>query len=134
MLAGEADDGTVEGAAEASLGRADHEQVRAILAVAGQQLRRLRAVADAAREVGQHLLHALREGTGGLGGHLGAAQFGGRDQLHAFVIFWVDLTEEDPVPQVLQGRHIEGSCRRRRRPGPGRAGAVGSEDQAKDLV
>ena len=55
-----------------------------------------------------HLLHALGKGPRSLRGSLGAAQFRGRHHLHGLGDLLGRLDREDPVPHVLQGRHVGG--------------------------
>ena len=88
MLAREAHDGRVEGAAEAALGRSDHEEMQLLLAVTRKKRRRA-ARGNAAGEIGEHALHALGVGTRGFGRLLGAAQL--RRQFEKEIIELIEL-------------------------------------------
>ena len=54
MVAGEPRDRRIEGAAKAALGGADDEQMRLVLAGAGEQPRRVGAAGERRGEVGEH--------------------------------------------------------------------------------
>ena len=82
MLARQPRDRGIEAAAQAAFGGAHDKQMRLVLAVAGEERRRVIAAFHRGREIGQHDRHALRIGTRGNGRFLSAAQFRCRHHLH----------------------------------------------------
>ena len=101
VVARKAGDLAVEAAAQAALGRADHQQVRVVLAGAGHQRRRIAAAADRIGAVGEHGAHPLRIGPGRLGSFLRTAQLRRGDHLHRLGDLLRRLDRGDTVAEVF---------------------------------
>ncbi len=105
-LAREPHDRRVERAAQSALGGADHEQMHAVAAGAGEQPRRRVEVADRGGDVAEHLVHALGIGPRRLGRRLRAPQLRGRDHLHGLGDLLRRLGGGDAHAHVLEAGHL----------------------------
>ncbi len=105
VVAGQAHDGGVEGAAQAALGGADHEQMNVVAPGSHHQRRAALASLERRRQIGQHPFHALGIGAGGFGGALRAPELRRRHHLHGLGDLLRRLHGCDAVAQVFQRRH-----------------------------